>query len=76
MFYAKYSTIPFLFLLLDCATPTVEIKQVCLPLVSYSQEMQTNFAKELTKLQNSPVIEKFLGDYKALRDADRVCQNG
>lgn len=72
----KYLTLPPFLLLLGCATPTVDIHTVCLPLVSYSQEMQTTFANELTKLQNSPTIEKFLGDYKALRDADRVCQHG
>ena len=76
MTYLKFTVLPLLFLLLGCSTPTVQIQTQCLPLVIYSQDTQTEFASELKSLSNVPVIEQFLGDYKALRDADRVCING
>lgn len=51
-----------------------DIQASCLPLVEYTQADQTKFADELTAMNGKyPVVEKFLGDYAALRNADRVC---
>lgn len=62
--------------LVGCTTtPTVDIRTQCLPLVDYALPDQQEFGREVAALD--PVKDKqvirFLGDYHAMRDADKVC---
>lgn len=62
-----------------CATtpaPT-DVAASCLPMAEYTLADQGQFAGEvdnLSKSQQYPLTLRFLGDYKAMRDADRACQ--
>lgn len=55
---------------------TQPLKTVCLPMVPYSAADQSTFADEAEALKQTgkfPQTLRFLGDYKAMRDADRAC---
>lgn len=55
---------------------TQPIKIVCLPQVVYSPADQAAFADEVDALNRAgktPQVLRFLGDYKAMRDANRAC---
>lgn len=65
--------------LAGCATapPPLDIQSHCLPMVEYAPTDQTKFADETAALDKSrqyPVTLRFLGDYKAMRDANRTCK--
>lgn len=55
---------------------TQPLKTVCIPMVPYSAADQNTFADEAEALKQTgkfPQTLRFLGDYKAMRDADRAC---
>lgn len=59
------------------ATPSSQptVQTICLPMPAYSLADQQLFAREaaaLDPVKDDQVI-RFLGDYKAMRDADRAC---
>jgi hypothetical protein len=65
-----------IFLLYGCATPTLDIKQVCLPLATYSIQQQKQFAEEDKRLKSDghyPLTIQRIMDFEAMRDADRTC---
>jgi hypothetical protein len=55
--------------------PPPPTKIVCLPMAEYSQADQAAFADEVASLnaKANPQVLRFLGDYKAMRDANRAC---
>ncbi len=55
--------------------PTQPIRIVCLPMVQYSTADQAEFADEVARLQPDAQkqVIRFLGDYKAMREANRAC---
>lgn len=63
----------------DPAPPPVTqpTKIVCLPQVDYSQADQAAFADEVEALdpKKNPQVIRFLGDYRAMRSANRACHN-
>lgn len=63
--------------LAGCATPPpLDIQSQCPPMVTYTLGDQLAFAAELKALDATgkyPHAVKFLGDYKAQRDATRAC---
>lgn len=66
-------------LVMSCSTTPkpVDVQAVCLPMAPYSLMDQQEFAAEVRALD--PIKDKqvirFLGDYAALRSADRACQS-
>lgn len=55
--------------------PITPTKIICLPMVTYSPADQLDFADEVEALdaKKNPQVLRFLGDYKAMRDANRAC---
>lgn len=56
------------------ADPSQPVKIICLPMVTYSQPDQTEFAAEVERLDpyKEKQVIRFLGDYKAIRAANRA----
>lgn len=75
--------LPAALCLLGCVTdrtsapdvPTQPVKVICLPMANYSQADLDEFASEVAGLQptTQKQVIRFLGDYKAMREANRAC---
>lgn len=55
------------------ASPPVAVKQVCLPLKTYSTADQKAASAALAALDPANPLVAFMEDYSALRSADRAC---
>lgn len=57
------------------ADPTQPVKIICLPMVTYSAGDQADFAREVGSLDLTTYrqVIRFLGDYRAMRAANRAC---
>lgn len=54
---------------------TQPVMAICLPMVAYSPADQAEFAVQAAALDPAKFkqVLRFLGDYKAMRDANRAC---
>jgi len=76
----KQVPIVALMALYGCATPPpIDVKVQCLPMVTYTQAQDTEYDAELRALKASgryPTTIQYLGDFYAMRNADRACMSG
>lgn len=66
--------------LCGCATPPpIDVRIQCLPLANYTPAQDTEYNAELHALEASgkyPTAIQYLGDFYAMRSADRACMAG
>lgn len=54
----------------------IDVQTVCLPIVEYTPEQQTQLASEWAKINSASMTAKFISDAVAMRDADRAACKG
>jgi hypothetical protein len=54
-------------------TPPLATTQVCLPLKTYTPEQQAAVSAALKALPSDSPLPEFIGDFGAMRAADRAC---